>query len=62
MGLILLFTLPALKAMESNVPLGIFDYFLSIIFIAFVIMEYIADNQQYHYHDSDIVDYLQYIP
>ena len=52
MGLILLFTLPALKAMESNVPLGIYDYFLAIIFIAFVIMEYIADNQQYYYQEE----------
>ena len=52
MGLILLFTLPALKAMESNIPLGIYDYFLAIIFIAFVIMEYIADNQQYYYQEE----------
>lgn len=52
MGLILLFTLPALKAMESSVPLGIYDYFLAIIFIAFVIMEYIADNQQYYYQEE----------
>jgi steroid 5-alpha reductase family enzyme len=52
MGLILLFTLPALKAMESNVPLGIYDYSLAIIFVAFVIMEYIADNQQYHYQEE----------
>jgi steroid 5-alpha reductase family enzyme len=52
MGLILLFTLPALKAMESSVPLGIYDYFLAIIFVAFVIMEYIADNQQYYYQEE----------
>lgn len=52
MGLILLFTLPALKSMESIVPLGIYDYFLAIIFIAFVIMEYIADNQQYYYQEE----------
>jgi len=52
MGLILLFTLPALKAMESNIPLGIYDYILAIIFIAFVIMEYIADNQQYYYQEE----------
>jgi len=52
MGLILLFTLPALKAMESSVPLRIYDYFLAIIFVAFVIMEYIADNQQYYYQEE----------
>lgn len=52
MALILLFTLPALKAMESKVPLGMYDYILAIIFIAFVIMEYIADNQQYNYQEE----------
>jgi steroid 5-alpha reductase family enzyme len=52
MALILLFTLPALKAMESKVDLGMYDYILAIIFIAFVIMEYIADNQQYNYQEE----------
>ena len=52
MALILLFTLPALKAMESEVALGMYDYILAIIFIAFVIMEYIADNQQYNYQEE----------
>ena len=52
MALILLFTLPALKAMESKVALGMYDYILAIIFIAFVIMEYIADNQQYNYQEE----------
>jgi steroid 5-alpha reductase family enzyme len=52
MGLILLFTLPALKAMESNTPLGFPDYFLGLLFIAFVVMEFIADQQQYEYQEE----------
>lgn len=52
MGLILLFTLPALKAMESNAALGILDYLLAIIFVAFVAMEFIADQQQYDYQQE----------
>ena len=52
MALILFFTLPTLKAMESNIPIGIFDYTLAAIFVALVIMEYIADNQQYYYQEE----------
>ena len=52
MALILFFTLPALKAMESNIPIGIFDYTLAAIFVALVIMEFIADNQQYYYQEE----------
>lgn len=52
MGLILLFTLPALKAMGSNTPLGIWDYILAILFVCLVLMEYVADNQQYAYQEE----------
>lgn len=52
MGLILLFTLPALKAMESPIPLGWTDYLLAFVFVALVLMEYIADNQQYRYQEE----------
>lgn len=52
MGLILLFTLPALKAMESGVPLGIYDYILAVLIVGFVIMEFIADQQQYDYQEE----------
>ena len=38
--------------MESNIPIGIFDYTLAAIFVALVIMEYIADNQQYYYQEE----------
>ncbi len=49
MSLILLFTLPVLKAMGSNKPLGIYDYFLAAITLALIVIEYIADQQQYDY-------------
>ena len=52
MALILFFTLPTLKAMESNIPIGILDYILAAIFVVLVIMEYIADNQQYDYQEE----------
>lgn len=52
MGLILLFTLPILKAMDSGVPLGIYDYILAVLIIGFVVMEFIADQQQYDYQEE----------
>ena len=52
MALILFFTLPTLKAMESNIPIGILDYNLATIFVALVIIEFIADNQQYYYQEE----------
>ena len=52
MGLILLFTLPALKAMDSSIPLGVFDYILAALLVGFVIMEFIADGQQYKYQEE----------
>jgi len=52
MGLILLFTLPALKAMQSPEPLGIFDYILAVIIVLLVIMEFVADQQQYNFQQE----------
>ncbi len=52
MGLILLFTLPALKAMGSDTPLGLTDYLLALLFAGFVIMEFVADQQQYDYQEK----------
>lgn len=49
MGLILLFTLPALKAMQSEVQLNSFDFILAGIIVFLIIIEYIADEQQYIY-------------
>lgn len=52
MGLILLFTLPSLKAMGSDVPLNLIDYILATIMVLLVIMEFIADQQQYNYQEK----------
>lgn len=52
MALILLFTLPALKAMGSSTPLGFADYILAGIIVLLVIMEFIADHQQYQYQQT----------
>jgi steroid 5-alpha reductase family enzyme len=52
MGLILLFTLPALKAMDSAEPLGGFDYFLALLFLFLVLIEFIADQQQYDFQEA----------
>ena len=51
MGLILLFTLPILKSM-NGAPLGIFDILLAIAFLAFVIMETVADQQQWTFQNE----------
>lgn len=46
MGLILLFTLPIVKSMQG-VPLELTDYVLATLFIGLVIIEMIADQQQW---------------
>ena len=48
MGLILLITLPILKSVNGT-PLSWADYLLSILFLIFVIIETIADQQQWNY-------------
>lgn len=49
MGLILLFTLPAVRSMGGS-PLGWGDYLLAAIFILLILMETLADQQQWNYH------------
>lgn len=49
-SLILLFTLPALVAWQGNErPLGIFDGVAAGLFLAFLLYETVADQQQYNY-------------
>lgn len=51
--LIMLFTLPVLVAFKGqDTPLGIFDYALAVIFIGFVVIETIADQQQWNYQNE----------
>ena len=49
MGLILLFTLPILKSMDGG-PISYKDFLIAAIFIGFVIMETVADQQQWNFH------------
>jgi steroid 5-alpha reductase family enzyme len=49
MGLILLFTLPAVRSMDG-LPLGWADYLLAALLIALIVFETIADQQQWNYH------------
>ena len=50
-ALIFLFTLPILTNLYDHAPstLGWADYILSFVFVLFVIIEYIADQQQYDF-------------
>lgn len=48
--LILLFTLPIVVAWQGhNIPLGIWDIVLALLMLGFIIMETVADQQQYNY-------------
>ncbi len=49
MGLILLFTLPAVRSMDG-LPLGWADYLLAALVIFIIVIETIADQQQWNYH------------
>lgn len=51
MGLILLFTLPILRSVEGK-SIGFWDYLLATLFIAFLLFESVADQQQWNYHKS----------
>ncbi|MEN9883875.1 MAG: hypothetical protein RLZZ420_1092 [Bacteroidota bacterium] len=48
--LIFLFTVPVIAALANNAaPLGIFDWILAGIYVALVVMEFVADQQQYDF-------------
>jgi len=49
MGLILLFTLPAVRSMDG-LPLGWADYLLAALIFFLIVVETIADQQQWNYH------------
>lgn len=49
MTLILLFTLPMVHAVGSDMPLGIWDYLLATIIVGLVVIETMADQQQWDY-------------
>lgn len=48
--LIFLFTLPILATLATNAtPLGLADYLLAALYLGFIIIEYIADQQQFDF-------------
>jgi steroid 5-alpha reductase family enzyme len=48
--LIFLFTLPILSSLATNAsPLGLVDILLAVLFVGFVVLEFIADQQQYDF-------------
>jgi steroid 5-alpha reductase family enzyme len=49
MGLILLFTLPAVRSLGGQ-PLGWADFLFAALFLGFVVIETLADQQQWNYH------------
>ena len=52
-SLILLFTLPTIVAWQgADRPLGGWDYFLAALFVGLVVMETIADQQQYDFQQE----------
>jgi len=53
MGLILLFTLPAVRSMDG-LPLSWPDYLLAALIIFLIVIETIADQQQWNYHKEKI--------
>ncbi|MCK4991397.1 MAG: DUF1295 domain-containing protein, partial [Bacteroidales bacterium] len=53
MGLILLFTLPAVRSMDG-LPLNWPDYLLAALIIFLIVIETVADQQQWNYHKEKI--------
>ena len=49
MGLILLITLPAVRSLGGK-PLTIADWIIAVLLIGFIIIETVADQQQWNYH------------
>lgn len=51
-GLLLLITVPMIAVIGSEVPLGLLDFMIAAIFLAFVVYETIADQQQWNYQNE----------
>lgn len=51
-GLILLFTLPILLAVDNSSALGWTDYIFTVLMIFFIVFETIADQQQWNYQSE----------
>ena len=48
--LIFMFTVPVISGLAEHAsPLGVFDYVLAVIYVALVVMEFVADQQQFDF-------------
>jgi len=48
--LIFMFTVPVISGLaEHAAPLGVFDYVLAVFYVALVVMEFVADQQQFDF-------------
>ena len=51
-GLVLVMTFPALAMMDSTAPLGAFDYVGAGLAVFFLLLETIADEYQWKFHQN----------
>ncbi|TQJ31369.1 DUF1295 domain-containing protein [Microbacterium sp. SLBN-146] len=49
-ALLVLITLPALMAWQNPAPMGVWDAVFALLFLAFLVGEFIADQQQWDFH------------
>ena len=49
-AILLLITLPAYTALEHRSPFGVWDVVATVVFLAFLIGETVADQQQWNFH------------
>jgi steroid 5-alpha reductase family enzyme len=51
-ALLVLITLPALVALENPAPFGVWDLVFAALFLAFLVGEFTADQQQWNFHQA----------
>lgn len=51
-ALILAFTFPVIVTIQSDVPLGMADVILALLFVSFVVIETVADQQQWNFQNE----------
>ena len=51
-ALVLAICLPALAVMESTAPFGVFDIVAAVLALAFLLLETVADEQQWKFHQT----------
>lgn len=49
-ALLLAITLPVNLALDNQMPLTSYDYFFALVFLGLLVMEFVADQQQWNFH------------